>query len=432
MELRPDPRAPDVWLAEHEGCVLVFGLDWAALLGRDIPRLARRRARLMQATHYVWAGSAHASVGAARLGRLPGRRLPLRCAALAAARALGMESGAVLLGTEQDRYWLMAVHAGAVISQTDRLHGSRDAALQALAELSLRYPGLPLYGNAGLDGMRPVDWDHLFTGVHGGPTLHRLRGAAAGTAWLLPPVALAALAWVFIDRTPPPVPPVPPVDPRHAWEQSLDQRLSAVYWHRPSDLAPVFASLRKLPLAVKGWRLRDAHCSAQGPDWLCQARYARGPLGRNRHLADVLPPGWQLRVELLDGADLSWRLAGSPARLSWSSLGSRHDTDIGLASRLQDSLRLFVSVRIQPWRNLPLDAPLDAAGKALAWPSGWRAPGMREIELDGPLHAYALLESLGVSASWQRLQLQVASPSGAGLASHRALVRLQGLIYETH
>src|SRR5690606_12222790 len=114
------------------------------LLGRDVARLARRRARIMRATHYAWSGGDHASVGGIRLTRAPWRRLRCHSAALAASLALGMSSAAMLLRIRDDLYWLAAWHAGAVIARTDRVHASREQAMQALSDLALRYPGLPL------------------------------------------------------------------------------------------------------------------------------------------------------------------------------------------------------------------------------------------------------------------------------------------------
>ncbi|MEI2416103.1 hypothetical protein V8Z80_07945 [Orrella sp. JC864] len=431
MRLLPDTAHPGQWLAQEAGVQWLFGLHWAPLLGRDLARLARRRARALGATHYTWSGQSQASAGCARLRRKGPRHR--HAAALAAMRAAGVPSAAMLLQAGEAGCWLAAWHAGAVVAQTDRVYGSVPQARLALEALQVRYPAMPVYGNVDLDGIVPFDWAQLQAGREQAGALRPVHGAARRAAWIAGAcTAAGCAAWLGWGGAQRQEPALAADQAQAAWEAALDASVASVHWHTPADLEPVLQSLRQLPAAVTGWTLNEALCLAQGPGWLCQASYARGTLGRNRHLADVLPPGWQLRVDLLDGAQLSWRQDGAAKPLRWRTLAGAQEIEIDLATRLQSVMRLFTRVQVHAWQALPVEAPRDAAGQMLRRPDALPVPGRRAILLEGPLHAYALLEDLALSASWQRLHLRLASPSGAGLASHRAQVSLQGMLYEMH
>ncbi|VFR52675.1 hypothetical protein BRI6_1941 [plant metagenome] len=421
--------------ARAQGHVLVFGLDWQPLLGRDVPRLALARARGLRASHYVWSAGQGASVGCARLRRPRARRREAWLSAAVAARlAAGTPSGVVLLALEAGCVWLSAWHAGAVLADSDRVHDSRASADAALDALAVRYPGLARFGNVPMDG----GWQLLEAA--------QVLAAAGDAARLLPVVsqrrrALAGLAGTSLAlavgwRALRPVAPARigtvAVDPAQAWADALDRHAASVPWHGPAALARALSALRALPASVTGWFLRDAQCLPRHDGWHCQARYARGTLGRNLDLVAVAPPGWAVQFDLLDGARLTWVVAHDGAGVPWRRLGSARDTELVLASRLQRHARLFSAIRVDAWQVLPLAPPADAQGAALTWPEDWPAVGTRQLTIEGPLYAYALLQDWEVAAAWQSLQLQVQHPSDAALAARRATVRLQGVLYEKH
>ncbi len=432
ISLRPEPLCAGLWLADGGGFTLALGLHWAPLLGRDVARLARQRARALGASFYVWSGREQASVGSLRAPRRLGRTLGLcQSAALHAQAAVSGGAVALLLETPAQGCWLVAWHDHAVIAHTDCVYPSTPAACQALDALRGRYPDLVLYGNLSLPGMTRFDWSDMPAQRQPVAQLRRVRSVARGlrhAGWCV--ALLAAVGGgLALRRGPSPAPPAAG-EQLAAWHAALAASVAPAYRHAPEHLAPLLVSLTQLPLQVTGWTLKDASCLSERADWLCRARYQRGPLGRNRLLADVLPPGWQLRVDLLDGADLAWRLPGRAAPLAWQDLRPSAETELGLASRLQTVAQLFSRIRLSPWQALPVEPPRHGDGRTMARPEALPVPGMRELLLEGPLHAFALLPDLAFSASWRRLHLQILPAGGAGLVSPRAQLSLQGWLYE--
>ena len=84
---------------------LVFGLRWSPLVGSRPDLLARKRARLAGASHYVYGGNRSAAVGCTRL-----RQPPKACYSAAQLFALAHPDGmaAGLLAMSDARVWLVA------------------------------------------------------------------------------------------------------------------------------------------------------------------------------------------------------------------------------------------------------------------------------------------------------------------------------------
>ena len=111
------------------GAALVFGMDWFPLVGTRPLKQGRRIARRHRATHMVCAGDAAAAVGIMALprARVAGAK-PLFSAGQNLARLFPSGTFMMLLELNQDGYWLVAVHGGAVVARTDSVYRTPDEA----------------------------------------------------------------------------------------------------------------------------------------------------------------------------------------------------------------------------------------------------------------------------------------------------------------
>lgn len=434
-------RAPHFHLIDCPGTgrALVFGLRWHALIGSDVAALARSRGRRLRATHYVVAGSPATVAG---YGRAAARRvLPWRRAGagrvaprlLAAAQLFALrypDGSHCLVCLPDGQYWLVAGHAGAVLSQTDRLFESREDALREQARLLLARPDLSerdageVYAALQAAGdpaaqlvALPSHWKAL-------PRVLRLfliclaLSVAGPSLWnrfaASPPRAESAAST--------------PLAGPEARAQARRAVLSAIPAHGPAELARVLAGLVNVPLEVQGWALRRAQCDAQAERWLCQAVYARvHRQATNQGLYARLPRGWQVSFNPLEEASLSWRVASQGQSLADVTLPTPLQVDIGVAATLQQMRPAFASIVLAP----AVPALPVAAMTAASDPAG-AAPDVRAraLTLSGPLRSFTLLPGrLGV-VRWSRLAVHIQPQLRSSLAASTLVAELQGVLYE--
>lgn len=436
-------RAPHYLLIDCPGTgrALAFGLRWQALIGSDVNALARSRGRRLRATHYVVAGSPATVAGygraTARRGGAwrragAGRPAPQ---SLAAAQLFALrypDGGHSLVCLPDGQYWLVAAHAGAVLSQTDQLFGSHADALRAHARLLIARPDLTgrdadeVYAalQAAADPVAqlvalPSRWQAL-------PRVLRLF-----LACLVLSVAAPAL-WNQIAAPRPRVAsPVPAhLDgPEHQAQARL-ALLRTIPAHGPAELAGLLAGLAKAPLEVQGWALRRAQCDAQAERWLCGAIYARvHPQATNQSLFARLPRGWQVSFKPLEEASLSWWVASQAQSLADLTPPTPLQVDTGLATTLQQLRPAFASiVMAAAVPVLPAATVVAAAATDLASP----APEVRAraLTLNGPLRSFTLLPGrLGV-VRWSRLAVSIQPQLRSTLTASTLVAELQGVIYE--
>lgn len=445
MTLRPRNsdmnRAPHYLLIDCPGTdrALAFGLRWHALIGSDVTALARSRGRRLRATHYVVAGSPATVAG---YGRAPARRgLPWRRAGagrpsprlLAAAQLFALrypDGGHSLVCLPNGQYWLVAAHAGAVLSQTDRLFGSHEDALREQARLLIARPDLAgrdageVYAalHAAVDPVAqlvalPSRWQAL-------PRVLRLF-----LVCLVLSVAAPAL-WNQIaaprSRAAPPVS-APLVGPEDQ-AQARRALLSAIPAHGPAELARLLAGLAKAPLEVQGWALRRAQCDAQAERWMCHAVYARvRPQATNQSLFARLPRGWQVSFNPLEEASLSWRVASQVRSLADLTLPTPLQVDIGVAATLQQLRPAFASIVLAAAVPALPAAAVVAASHVAAPGPGVRA---RALTLHGPLRSFTLLPGRLGAARWSRLAVNIQPQLRSSLTASTLVAELQGVIYE--
>jgi hypothetical protein len=444
-------RAPQLLLIECPGSerVLAFGLRWFALIGSNVPKLARSRGRHLRATHYVVGGSPAmvAGYGRARSGWWR-TRFASRTGATAPARVqsaaqlfalLYPEGGHSLVRLPDGRHWLVAAHAGAVLSQSDRMFGSHDDALQEQRALLAQRPSLKerapdqvwaMLAQAAEPGaaltMLPSRWAEL-------PVALRLFFVCVGLAAAAPPLWHAAID-VFRRKEAPKPEPVAVHDPA---ADAYAAMLSGTTVHPPAELMRLLASVAALPVQVRGWALRRAHCDAGPQQWSCSAAYARvHPLATNHGLHALLPAGWQVSFKPLEEATLAWNVASVAIRLADARLPTALQVDTLVAGGLQGLRPAFASVALSPATPLmppmarrPAAARVDAgqAGAAL-----FDVPVVRRrtLVMHGPLRSMAMMPGPVSAARWSRLVVNVQPQPRPSLAASALVAELHGELYE--
>lgn len=339
-------RAPQFLLIECPGAdrMLAFGLRWFALIGSNVPKLARSRGRRLRATHYVVGGSPAmvAGYGRGRPGRRAARpwrraRLPGATPLQSAAQLFALlypEGGHSLVRLPDGRHWLIAAHGGAVLSQTDRVFDSLDDAQSEQRALLAQRPSLTEHSpdrvwaalaqtvesGAALTVL-PSRWAEL-------PAALRLFLACIGLAAIAPSLWNASVA-PFARK---PAAPSAPAAVRDPMADAYEAMLQGTTVHPATDLTRLLASVAALPVQVQGWALRRAQCEAAAQQWDCAAVYARAhPLATNHGLHALLPAGWQVSFKPLEEATLAWRVASAPIRVADLALPTSMHVDTRVA-----------------------------------------------------------------------------------------------------
>ena len=455
-------RAPQLLLIECPGSgrTLAFGLRWFALIGSNIPKLARSRGRRLRATHYVVGGAPAmvAGYGRARPG-LRRARLARRVRTADAAHPqsaaqlfalLHPEGGHSLVRLPDGRHWLIAAHGGAVLSQTDRVFVSLDEALHEQRALLTQRPALREH---------PAEqvWADIVQAVEPGAAL-----TALPTRWAELPLALRLfLACIGLAAAAPALwnaighpllrkeaarpEPAPVRDPVADAYQAM---LHATTVHPPAELGRLLAGVGALPVHVQGWALRRVQCESAAQQWNCAAAYARvHPLATNHGLHALLPAGWRVSFKPLEEATLAWHMASGPVRLADMALPSSLHVDTQVAGGLQGLRPAFASVALSaPAPLLPRIADAaqrgaaqrDAAQRNAAQPDLAPADAprampvvkRRTLVLHGPLRSMALMPGPVSTARWSRLVVDVQPQPRPSLVASALVAELQGDIYE--
>lgn len=452
-------RAPQLLLIDCPGAerTLAFGLRWFALIGSNVPRLARSRGRRLRATHYVVGGSPAMVAGYGRARTRTRRtRLTRRAGAPAptppqsAAQLFALlypEGGHSVVPLPDGRHWLVAAHGGAVLSQTDRVFASLDDARQEQQALLVQRPSLQEHAPDQV-------WSALAQAVDAGAVL-----TALPSRWAELPLALRLfLACIALAAAAPPLwdagatafarkqaAPPETVAVRDPMADVYAATLRATTVHPPAELMRLLASVAALPVQVQGWALRRAHCDAGAQQWDCAAVYARvHPLATNHGLHALLPAGWQVSFKPLEEATLAWRVGFAPIRVADMTLPSSLHVDTRVAGGLQGLRPAFASIALSP--SVPLmphiphiprqpAAQQPAAGQASAVqasPARSGAPVVRRrsLALHGPLRSMALMPGPVSAARWSRLVVNVQPQPRPSLVASALVAELQGELYE--
>ncbi|TAL81149.1 MAG: hypothetical protein EPN46_05995 [Candidimonas sp.] len=424
----------DVLILPGASVSLVFGLDWLPLINGRARRLAPRIARQRGATHWVCSGDAAAAVGMARLKLTRAqRRQRLGSAAQAVAQLRATGTIALLLELGPARYWLVAVHEGAVVARTDKLFPSRLHASDVLTELEQAYPQLQVLDGAPdaidlpiLEAASTVDTRLL--------PLDRWRP-------LLPrPVQWFVLSMVLIGLLPrlwravapaPKVHAAGPFDPYRAWSDALEQASRGIVVHGVQGTRAALISLHDAPVQIAGWFLTHAMCMPQVGGWRCQARYdRRGAQAGNDGLLAHAPAAWAVEFTSIDQALLVWNIALVKVPLAQHDLKSSVHNERHLFTALQSIQPAFTQMQLGKPQAIKVIEPRDAAGRTPPKPAGLPGYSLRPVHIAGPLRSGSLLLPHTEAISWKKIAMSVRDTPQLGLRSSRLTISFQGDLYE--
>lgn len=436
-------RVPPTLLLEvpDTGRSLAFGLRWFALIGSNIPALARSRGRRLRASHYVVGGAPAMVAGYGRVrsswrsGPRAGRRRQGHIQAAAQLYALLYpDGGHSLISLPGGGHWLVAAQRGTVLSQADRVYATLDEALREQALLCARRPALQA---------RDAEeaWALLMQAADPAAQL-----VVLSSRWAELPLAFRLfLACVALAAVAPPIwdglPALRPdrASPDSAAAQDLPSQrdphltlLQNTVAHAPAEVARLLDGVGKLPIQVRGWALSRARCLAGEQAWNCSAVYIRAhPQAANDVLHALRPAGWQVTFQPLEEATLSWRMASSPVMLADLALPSSLQVDTGLIAALQRMRAAFTSVILAAALPLPLRVQSQPVAGQIDAPMPLQpAIRSRAITLRGPLRSFALLDGAVAAARWSRLSLDIQAQPRPTLVSSTLVAELQGELYE--
>lgn len=457
------PADGPILLVLRDGRRVLLGMDWFPLLGRQTAALARQRARILGATHYV-----HGAPGVAAAGCVCWRDTPWSGPVYSAAQAVAdrYPDGAILvrLALSAQRVWLLAALDGAVVSGTDRVYACAQEA-DVLASLRARYPGIQTHSLALPDGGEATvsDSDALMAvadmlgsacvlqrlrfrwlpdqalaarGVSSSREALRLRpGSRHRLAMTMFAGGLLTMAAWSIWRSGH----TPPVA-NHAAAKATPVKVASCQTprsRRTRTLPAVLKSLLALPLRPAGWVLTQVQCQHDATTpWQCNAQYRRAfPQATNRSLSQAGISGWQVDFPSLDLAH-GWRrwplepaCEGSPQDV----LRSAQTQALLLGSRLQRIEPAFAQIQLgTPVNEVTSGSPHRVRSGMGEAGAGWVGRlSHRSLSIQGPLRSAGLLFDLPGPVRWRRLTLVYDARVLPDIHRSALTLALQGLVYET-
>lgn len=413
---------------------LVFGLEWFAILGGTVSREVRRIARQNKATHVAYAGDDAASVGVTTLHSAKRGVVLYSAAQLVAQR---FNTGAVVIVVQLDgaRWWLVAVHEGAVIARTDHVCTTQDEVSALIGQLRQAYPALSVLHDD--DDSLPVSGLVESLSVNA-----ELRRVAYSNRVLSRPFARIVLTvlmvflvykvlgvWADFNRSRDAV--AHDVVPEEAWNKALLDTINAHWVHGAAGTRDVLLSLYDQPVEVAGWRLLRIECAASPAQWQCHADYSRHDTeASNERFLGAAPPKWTVSFTPLDQVQVRWTLASKGLSLGRARLHTGRDNERGLFSRLQAIRPAFALMNIDTPDALPIPAPMDQAGQVIPKPPGMPRFRTRAVRVQAPLRSLALLLPHCDAMGWHRLVISMSPQTQPDLTHSRLNVTLQGVLYE--
>ncbi len=394
---------------EHvSGVQIIFGLDWSPLIGGNPERLGQQRARMMDATHYVLAGSSHGcALGIVRIKEsIKSASAPLHSAAAIFSKKFPHGAQACLMRMKEGACWMLVCHAGAVLSYTDRWYADESQALEAIEPIRQRFPALQLHREVMRDDLIWPAW--LNAALTEESVLKQIRYSRLGARkWLclilLFSVSGAATGYHFVynsDKSNSEI----PVNTEHVWRQALREQSAQTVWHAYAQLKAVVDSWMNIPLLPMGWRLTKVQCEPAGLVWNCSARFARQHrLATNSHLEQIKPTGWHVDFSPLEDAAFVWRVEAGVVKLDLDRPWVRMDW----MSYLQRVGVAYEHIQIGQTVLSPIKAPTDNQGHPLPKPTVFPDWTQRTLIFKGPLRSFDSLEGFYMPVRWRRVTLNV-------------------------
>lgn len=402
-------------LVQEDNRTLVFGVDWAPLLGSRTDSVARKKAAELKATHYtVITNNGQTGLGTVKLGRAEKKEIGKRkifpaAAAFAIFRPMGTAVGFFAL--EDGRIWLVLSQNGMIRRNGDLIYEDEDTAwkryhqLQAEAQDPERNgPNWSFYSNLDIAQVEQIALEDLLN-VEIRPfearnfSLDQLPKPVKVCLWLLMGffavnAALDAYQAWSRDRRLAELR-ANMQDPEQAWQVAISEEAQHKRVDSLKGVEALYQKLVEIPLDVAGWRLHEAACEAAGMLWQCTGTFLRKGYGAtNDQFEAALPKGWKARFDPLGTAQGVWSfsIVGSKTGVAAANLPTREKILRSPVSQLQSILPAFTSIRLpnaEPW-NVAM--PVDGNGKPVSRPSNLAIPGAIPLLLEGPLRSLSVWE----------------------------------------
>lgn len=429
-----------VWCERRDGKNLVFGLDWLPLLGVHTRKQVMAKARRYRATHCVTPSEHAAAMGLIQFSRTEApHREPHYSAAQIVAGMYPSGTVAVSIAIQPGRYWLVAVHEGAVIARTDILLGSSQQVSGLLDELRLAYahirhldPGREKSGAPDLEALAVAADDRaLLWRISARWVPKSLSALAVFVSVVAVGVAFAASAagrWLSGQ----PVPgPVSAQAAMHAWVSARSAATALVRVHGVDGMRQLLLSLYRVPVQVSGWHLVNVLCKPLSSTWRCTASLRRGSdHASNQRLMASAPTGWALRFLSVDDVEAEWVVVDAAIPLADTILNDGLWGDKYWLSSLQHISRAFVTLKASPAVVQKFAGPVDAQGVPVPRPEAFRGYQVRSLLVEGPLRSYSLLLPNLTGVRWQQVALTFKSSELPTLRQSRLHLSAKGERYE--
>jgi hypothetical protein len=451
-------QTPYVILSLNDGRDhMVFGLDWAVVVGHRPDREAVSTARKAKASYYVPPGNSSV-VGYVKLSHLPNTQVGYNVFKRLKGAKAGPKAQSSWFSAAQtfadrfpkgvhafkvklsgDRHWFVASQDGEVIPGNDRVYDTELEAKQALDELRTEYKNVVVAEGADVDLLHPSSASRLVELRH--PLLAlppwTRWGAVAAAALLV--MGQAPALWQSLTSSRDTALPAPvQVDAAGAWKTQLDQWQKTVRLDGLNGFQALLHDLGTVPMKLGGWSLASVDCLPYPVGWKCSGTYDRGAAGNrtNNSLIAALPPGWTVQWQKIDKAKVSWAFAATRPSLDRGALEDRAVIDSKLTSQIQGIFAAFKVAVISDTNkpDVPVPTYVDGEGQQVAipysadLPVGSRIPTLMSLTFDGPLRSMYVLP-LTAGSVIKTFNLQVQASKEPALATSMLTAKVTGVFY---
>ena len=426
---RTRAHAQTVVMRNAFGQSVLFGMHWSAVIGSQAMKLARKRARLLRATHYLVAGAPASTVGCAQLDKYQHKSSEATYSAAALfAATFPVAAVASLVAFEDGRCWMVAAHSGSILSQTDQWFENLHEAQEALSEIRLRFPNLQVHQVSTASATTLPEWLNERCPEQTRLLVNRVSRVNASVGWGMVFAAALTGAWTYwTPEAPVSDAMVAHDNPTQRWLEVMNHYASQHPVHGFSDLMRVMADWRRVPFDPFGWKLLNIQCEPLLFGWSCAAQYRREHrLALNRHLETAKPSDWILHPIALDQATLTWTIPQAAQALSLGQSQPPFDW----MTTLQSVSPLFEHIQLGVPAKLRLSSPLSAHGQPLAKPPTLPYWEKRSLALKGPMRSLPALHVLQTPVRWRSATLEVGAVSGHALTRSALVVQLIGEMFE--
>lgn len=378
---------------------VVYGMDWAPLIGTKLDKQSLAHARRLKASHQIPAVEHSSSVGTIKM---PAEKRTLYSAGAVVALKHPTSAYLGVMQIEPELVWVIATHNGSVIKGTDTLC-SPDESEKLIESVRKRYPQISDLEDTDvqsyLNGRTQLQVVHY--GLDAIPTPLKMLGIIALA------LVVGNLAWDqgsrFVRDYARAHSTAPQVDAVQEWSDALNSWAAQTLVDGTQGYAALFRAFLPIPSDVGGWKLSGSgknpavQCDAPSQrNWKCSVMFRRGILATNESFLTWTlhnHPDWQIQWIDLDTVLASWQAPGARHTISLGSVPKQATFSIDYVSRLQKVKRAFTLIEVKPSAQASISQPTlrDGSGNqtAIELPAGMALPKVMGFTMKGPLRSLA-------------------------------------------